>query len=202
MKYFLAFCLVYCSLIDVSWAGPCEEALKAEKLFETQFFDSACYVEGMCYENIRRFLMQLERENIAIEESQVFIFPKSRMYEVRTDDLSGDRFKLFRGQAGISVIWNIHTVLYMGGKIYDFDYSNNPAPLPLTSYMGFAFGFDPGVTDRPTPAGAIYVVNSRDFINHFYEIENWIGKYLSNHGRAIEPPYIRRQTVGRYFKAR
>lgn len=99
-----------------------EQSDSVREIFEKGFNDRAMYSAGKCDWNIARFIGELQKKKISVAGGSV-------LYLIGP---SGMPVRQYRHPLAE---WPYHSVLALGGSIYDFDFTTKPTILSMNEYL-------------------------------------------------------------------
>ncbi len=121
-----------CGMVDSAHADSANLDLAQKAFAEAWTVD---YQPTECGNNISRFLKKLQKRNVRLSEAQVITVSP------QFDGLLINAERTRTGQSGATTEqnWYFHVFLLLEGKVFDFDFMNRPAVLPIARYLDQMF---------------------------------------------------------------
>lgn len=151
-----------------------------DRLFEERFFSH--YMVNHCAQNILEFGRAAFKNNLSYERAYVLVIQNHRhslfglinAEKVRNNGAKLDTplphgIRFAPGERN----WEYHVVLFVDGKIYDFDFLNSPTPLSVDDYIEEMF-----LNDNPNPPKWFGVYIGREVKASEYKVSLFLLKDL------------------------
>jgi hypothetical protein len=153
VRYFRTFAaFLALSAASPSWASPAI-LKKLTGLFEANFAKG--YTPGRCGQNIQLFARTAKNSGLDISSGYIveIVNRGSSLFGMVNAELARESGRA-SGETRLpgESNWEYHAILMYDGRIFDFDFTNEPSVLPASDYFERMF-----LDENPRPTGGFYI---------------------------------------------